>query len=247
MLILAGVIALSVVLVACYFLFRKDAQEEHMTRLLAKKEEAERDAEEEEAEPIIPQGRLSRRRHDRERKKEERKEHTNAVVAHANRRLVEEDQRREEQDMAERLREMKLERRLEIISEQKEAKAQAELDEWRAEMSIEEAGEDDDTPDDDNLLARFVDKIKMEKIVYLEQLSADFGMTTERVVLTIEALQSCRRLPGVFDDRGKFIYITSEEYQRVAKFIRQRGRVSIAELSAESSRLVDFAEAASAG
>ena len=42
------------------------------------------------------------------------------------------------------------------------------------------------------------------------------------------------------DDRGKFIYITQEEYEAVAKFIKQRGRVSLSELAASSNQLVNM-------
>lgn len=42
----------------------------------------------------------------------------------------------------------------------------------------------------------------------------------------------------MIDDRGKFIYITMEELEAVAKFIRQNGRVSIAELAESSNRLI---------
>lgn len=43
-------------------------------------------------------------------------------------------------------------------------------------------------------------------------------------------------LPGVVDDRGKFIYISEEELGSVAKFINQNGRVSITDLAAASNR-----------
>lgn len=45
-------------------------------------------------------------------------------------------------------------------------------------------------------------------------------------------------LSGIIDDRGKFIYITMEELQSVAKFMKQRGRVSIQELAESSNRLI---------
>lgn len=47
-------------------------------------------------------------------------------------------------------------------------------------------------------------------------------------------------LAGVIDDRGKFIYIPMEELQAVAKFIRQRGRVSLAELVENSNSLISL-------
>ncbi len=48
------------------------------------------------------------------------------------------------------------------------------------------------------------------------------------------------RLTGVMDDRGKFIYITNEELEAVAKFIKQRGRVSISELAESSNMLINL-------
>uniref|UniRef100_A0A8C3IL25 DDRGK domain containing 1 n=1 Tax=Chrysemys picta bellii TaxID=8478 RepID=A0A8C3IL25_CHRPI len=47
-------------------------------------------------------------------------------------------------------------------------------------------------------------------------------------------------LLGVIDDRGKFIYITPEEMTAVAQFIKQRGRVSIAELAEASNSLINL-------
>ena len=44
----------------------------------------------------------------------------------------------------------------------------------------------------------------------------------------------------MIDDRGKFIYITMEELESVAKFIRQHGRVSITELAESSNRLINL-------
>ena len=47
-------------------------------------------------------------------------------------------------------------------------------------------------------------------------------------------------LTGVIDDRGKFIYISQEELEAVAKFIRQQGRVSIADLALNSNKLISL-------
>lgn len=43
---------------------------------------------------------------------------------------------------------------------------------------------------------------------------------------------------GVIDDRGKFIYISQAEMEAVAKFIRQRGRVSLTDLAENSNQLI---------
>ena len=42
----------------------------------------------------------------------------------------------------------------------------------------------------------------------------------------------------------QFIYISREEMEAVASFMRQRGRVAIAELAAKSSQFIDLEEKA---
>ena len=45
----------------------------------------------------------------------------------------------------------------------------------------------------------------------------------------------------------QFIYISKEEMQAVADFIRRRGRVSVAELAAKSNTFIDLEEKAARG
>ena len=40
--------------------------------------------------------------------------------------------------------------------------------------------------------------------------------------------------------RGKFIYISPEELEAVAKFIKQQGRVSISDLALNSNKLISL-------
>ena len=56
----------------------------------------------------------------------------------------------------------------------------------------------------------------------------------------MQSLQESGQLSGVVDDRGKFIYISEEELQAVADFIKKRGRVSIAELVSSSNTLINL-------
>lgn len=48
------------------------------------------------------------------------------------------------------------------------------------------------------------------------------------------------RLSGVMDDRGKYIYLSLEEMQAVADYIKRRGRVSIAHLASKSNQFIDL-------
>ena len=60
------------------------------------------------------------------------------------------------------------------------------------------------------------------------------------IIDRVTQLQEDGELTGVIDDRGKFIYISQEEVEAVAKFIRQRGRVSISELAESSNKLINL-------
>ena len=64
----------------------------------------------------------------------------------------------------------------------------------------------------------------------------------QEVVERLAALEQMGRVTGVFDDRGKFIFITEEEMDKVASFISKKGRCSIAELAVASNELVVLAE-----
>lgn len=84
------------------------------------------------------------------------------------------------------------------------------------------------------------------KVAMLEDLAAHFKIKTQDAIDRIKSLQEDERLTGVLDDRGKFIYITKEELQAVADFIRRRGRVSITELAEKSNNLIDLSPAVEA-
>ena len=63
-------------------------------------------------------------------------------------------------------------------------------------------------------------------------------LPAQDVIQRVQDLQASGDLTGVIDDRGKFIYITMDELESVAKYVRQHGRVSISELAESSNRLI---------
>lgn len=75
-------------------------------------------------------------------------------------------------------------------------------------------------------------------MVSTEELASQFKLRAQDVVDRIRILESEGSITGVIDDRGKFIYISPEELKAVAKFINQRGRVSVAELAEYSNKLI---------
>jgi hypothetical protein len=121
-----------------------------------------------------------------------------------------------------------------------EAAENAEFEKWREQMAVESGGTvaDELAAESQGLLAEFVDHIKARKIVVLEELAAQFGLRASEAVSRVRGLESMGRLTGVMDDRGKFIYVSTEEMEKVAAFINAKGRVSIAELAGRSDELI---------
>ncbi|XP_014204992.1 DDRGK domain-containing protein 1 [Copidosoma floridanum] len=161
----------------------------------------------------------------------------------------EERKRRDQQQQEERDKQSALEREEERKQEEAERKAREEKERREQEeylklkeaFSIEGEGyEEKDEEAERNLLQEFVDYIKSSKVVLLEDLAQQFNLRTTHAIERIQQMLSDGILSGVIDDRGKFIYIAREELEAVAKFIRQRGRVSIAELAEKSNDLINL-------
>lgn len=109
-------------------------------------------------------------------------------------------------------------------------------------FSVEEEGLDESeiNQESDNLLQEFIDFIKSQKVVVLEDLASRFQLKTQDAINRLETLQKEGQLTGVIDDRGKFIYISMEELENVARFMKQRGRVSISQLAQQGASLIDL-------
>ncbi|KAG4067444.1 hypothetical protein HA402_009681 [Bradysia odoriphaga] len=71
-------------------------------------------------------------------------------------------------------------------------------------------------------------------------LAREFSLKTQATIDRIKELRANGMLSGVIDDRGKSIYISEDELAAVAKFIRQRGRISITELAESSNNLINL-------
>ncbi|EDO43138.1 predicted protein, partial [Nematostella vectensis] len=82
--------------------------------------------------------------------------------------------------------------------------------------------------------------LQNNKVVMLEDLACHFGLRTQDAIERLNSLQELERITGVIDDRGKFIYISPDELGAVAKFIKQRGRVTITDLAESSNKLINL-------
>lgn len=157
------------------------------------------------------------------------------------RREAREEQRRKITEK-EKEEEEKQEEEERLKKEEQEKRDHEEYLKMKEAFVIEEEGQTQVLSDNESqsLLTEFINYIKDMKVVLLEDLGAQFNIRTQEAINRVHELQAEGRLTGVIDDRGKFIYISEEELEAVAKFIRQRGRVSIAELAEASNQLVSL-------
>jgi DDRGK domain-containing protein 1 len=120
---------------------------------------------------------------------------------------------------------------------------EAEFEEWKDLISIDQKGsqEDESAADGEGALARFVEYIQRRKVVTLEELAIDFGLSDAQTVLDrIRLLEEAGRISGLVDDRGKYIHITKEEMEGVAAYIESAGRVTIHDIVEQSNKLIDL-------
>jgi hypothetical protein len=71
-----------------------------------------------------------------------------------------------------------------------------------------------------------------------EDLAAEFSMSSKDVIDRIQRLVESGRLSGITDDRGKFIHITEQEFESVARYIKTKGRVNKSDLLMECNKIV---------
>lgn len=194
-------------------------------------------------EPNVPEGKIGAKKRRklemkaekkmaRERELQEREERKQRQAM-----LDEERRKKEEAEKEEEKRREEEERK---IREEKERQEHEEYLKMKQAFEIEEEGFDLDTDETEqsNKLAAFIQFIKDEKVVLLEDLAGTFQMKTQDAINRLNLLLEDQQLTGVIDDRGKFIYITQDELENIAKFIRRRGRVAISELVENSNQLI---------
>merc|ERR1712096_308746 len=107
-----------------------------------------------------------------------------------------------------------------LRKEEQERKEHEEYLQLKASFVVEESGEVGIMTEEESqsLLQEFINFIKDSKVVQLEDLGARFILKTHEAIDRLEHLLGEGRLTGIMDDRGKFIYISEEELQGVAKY-----------------------------
>ncbi|XP_060075499.1 DDRGK domain-containing protein 1-like [Ylistrum balloti] len=152
------------------------------------------------------------------------------------------EKQRKEQEEKEKAENKIKEEEERLRKEEEEKREHEEYLKLKESFIVEDEGEADQEADlsSQSLLQEFIDHIKTSKVVMLEDLASHFKIRTQDAIDRVQDLVAEGRLTGVIDDRGKFIYITVEELQTIAKHIKQHGRISIIELAESSNRLINL-------
>lgn len=151
------------------------------------------------------------------------------------------DQLRKEEEEKQKKEEEEREEQERLAREEQAKKEHEAYLEMAATFEVEEEGYDPEQDiDSQDKLVQFINYINEQKVVQLEHLAAQFKLRTKDVVDRIQQLVANGSLIGIIDDRGKFISITQNELDSVAKFIRQRGRVTVDELVVNSNKLINL-------
>merc|ERR1712113_551645 len=109
---------------------------------------------------------------------------------------------------------------------------------WKEMFAVDAEGEADADNKDESAVERFIDYVKVRKVVNLEDIAAEFRMKTSAAIDRLEQLEKLDRLSGIFDDRGKYVYITKEEMAGVADWLKSQGRIRRADLVAACNRII---------
>jgi hypothetical protein len=123
---------------------------------------------------------------------------------------------------------------------EEEAALQEQFDEWSGSFETTEQGAENEGGDTDSKLSAFVARIEQKKVVLLSDLSIEFGLSSQAAVDRVKQLEEDGTITGVIDDRGKFIYVSTDELKRIADMVRRRGRISVSELGREINSIVDL-------
>jgi len=181
-----------------------------------------------------------REKEKRKRELEEEKKEREAKLEQKRQYQSDKYKKREEERLAREAEEKKEE-------EERKKKEEEEYAKLKLEFNIDKEGieAEEDKADSQNKLAEFIDYIKGHKVVALNDLAAEFSMPTASVISRIKDLEKDNRLSGILDDRGKYIYISQEEFKKVAELLRSAGRISKIDLVRECNKLIKLIPAES--
>ena len=162
--------------------------------------------------------------------------------------MLEEKKKKQLEKEAELLRKEKLKEEeekkeqelLKQVEEEKKKKSDEEYDQWKDLIKVGEEGEEGMDFTKEEVINKFLDYIKIRKVVSLEDISGTFKLNPNDIVMKLNQYEKEGRIMGIIDDRGKYIYLTEKEMALIEKMLINRGRISKADLIKECNRLIRF-------
>ena len=136
--------------------------------------------------------------------------------------------------------EKELEEEIQRVKEEQKKKDDDIYNQWKDMMKVGEEGVEKLDFKDEEVINKFLDYIKIRKVVSLEDISGTFKLSPNDIVLKLNKFEKEGRITGIIDDRGKYIYITPKEMGLIEKMFINRGRISKADLIKECNRLIRF-------
>ncbi|NWU94802.1 DDRGK protein, partial [Upupa epops] len=190
-------------------------------------------------------GKIGAKKQRKLEEKQARKAQREAEEAEREERRKLESKKEEERRKEEERIQLEEERQEEEKRKAKEEEEKREYEEYlklKESFVVEEEGVEESMTEEESrsFLMEFLEYVKKTKVIQLEDLASHLGLRTQDAINRIQDLMADGTLTGVIDDRGKFIYITPEEMTAVAQYIKERGRVSIAELVQASNSLINL-------
>ena len=136
--------------------------------------------------------------------------------------------------------EKKLQEELQRVQEEQKKKEDELYNQWKDMMKVGEEGEEKMDFTKEEVINKFLDYIKIRKVISLEDISGTFKLSPNEIVMKLNQFEKEGRILGIIDDRGKYIYITEKEMSLIEKMFMNRGRISKADLIKECNRIIRF-------
>uniref|UniRef100_A0A914EIR3 DDRGK domain-containing protein 1 n=1 Tax=Acrobeloides nanus TaxID=290746 RepID=A0A914EIR3_9BILA len=220
---------------------RRVAEEDHLARAMLAEDEDEL-LDEDNLPEYAENKSIGKKKLAKLQAKAEKKAQFEAERQERQERKLQEEEKRKQYEEERRLEELEEQKRKEQEKAEREERERRELEEYlklKEAFDVEDQGfEALDEEQSNNLIRDCIEYIKNSKIVNIDELASHFKLRVEEAIERLRYFVDNEMLTGVIDDRGKFIYISPDELQSVAKFINQRGRVSVQELVDYSNKLI---------
>uniref|UniRef100_A0A1I8B381 DDRGK domain-containing protein 1 n=1 Tax=Meloidogyne hapla TaxID=6305 RepID=A0A1I8B381_MELHA len=146
------------------------------------------------------------------------------------RREEEAAQLKEEKRLAEEEEERQRNEKLKKEKEEREKQEREEYLKFKESFNVNEQGfdnENNEVDDPEEFTSKLLEYLRKRKVVHVDQVASNFQLKPEIAIERINGLLKEKLISGVFDDR-------------VAKFINQRGRVTLSEIAENSTKLISF-------